>query len=56
MYCIDAQNNARSVAPDYVALEGEVLCPELPEAMRQTVAAIEGKALRGRAHVVRPSR
>ncbi len=44
MYCIDAQNNARAVAPDYVALEGEVLCPELPEAMQRSVAAIEANA------------
>lgn len=44
MYCIDAQNNARSVAPDYVALEGEILCLELPDALHQSVAAIEDNA------------
>jgi hypothetical protein len=44
MYCIDAHNNARSVAPDYVALEGETLCSELPGAVLQSIAAIEANA------------
>jgi len=44
MYCTDAQNNTRSVAPDYVAQEGEVLCPELPGTVLQSVAAIEANA------------
>ena len=44
MYCIDAQNNTRSVAPDYVALDGEILCAELPGAVLQSVASIEAKA------------
>lgn len=44
MYCIDAKNNTRSVAPDYVALAGETLCPELPDAVLRSVTAIEAKA------------
>lgn len=45
MYCIDAQNNIRTVDPDYQAQPGENLYQDLPASVLQSLDAIQVQAL-----------